>query len=383
MNQFNAHPSQIRLARVMSSVRLVGPPFDEKLVRLVAHLFSPEEADIARRLPFYYPQSLRMISLRTLTAMEKLLPLLNSMADRKVILRTEGGFSLLPLIPGMFEHMLMDGVDTPWHREYARLLADVYTTGYVRDYGRVKLPAVKNIPVNVEVPGAGRVADSDAVAEMIEAHDDLAVANVCQCRQSIAFVDGTCYRSAPEDGCLIFGSFAAGTINGGSGRRVDRSEMTDIVAGRREKKLVFLTANITAENPNAICTCCDCCCHFLESVNHYGCGNLMAPPPRLARVDEGLCNNCGLCVKACNTAAHKLAEKKHTYSSGKCLGCGLCVPVCRKGAISMAAKPAYRPPARGFASLGISLAPKTAISGLRAILARRKPQETITGGARQ
>jgi len=355
----------------MSSVRLIGPPFDEKLVRLVAHLFSPEEAEIARRLPFYYPQSLRMIALRSFTSAEKILPRLNSMADRKVILRTKGGFSLLPLIPGMFEHMLIDGVDTPWHREYARLLADVFTTGYVRSYSRVKLPAIKNIPVNVEVPSTGRVANTDAVAEMIEAHDNLAVANVCQCRQSLRFVEKTCNRSLPEDGCLIFGSFAAASVNDGSSRRVDRAEMTDIVAERRGKNLVFLTANITAENPNAICTCCDCCCHFLESVNHYGCKSLLAPPPHLARVDEGLCNNCGRCVKACNMSAHRLENKVHSYVGDKCIGCGLCVAVCKKGAISMADNAAYRPPARGFASLGIRLMPKTAISGLRAIVARR------------
>jgi ferredoxin len=371
MNQYDAHPSQVKLARVMSSVRLVGPPFDEKLVRLIAHLFSPDEAEIARKLPFYYPQSLRMISLRTFTSGRRLIPLLNSMADRKVIFRAGDGYSLLPLIPGMFEYMLMDGVDTPWHREYARLLADVYTTGYVRDYSRVKLPAVKNIPVNVEVPSAGRVADTDAVAEMIEEHNDLAVANVCQCRQSILFVDGKCGRSSPDDGCLIFGSFAAGSINSGVARRVDRREMTDIVAERREKKLVLLTANITAENPNAICTCCDCCCHFLESINHYGCKSLLAPPRYLARVDDGLCNSCGLCVRACNTAAHRLVEKKHSYTSDKCIGCGFCVAVCKKGAISMAFNADYRRPARGFASLGISLMPKTAISGLRAILSRR------------
>jgi len=147
--------------------------------------------------------------------------------------------------------------------------------------------------------------------------------------------------------------------------------MRDVVADRRVKNLVFLTANITAENPNAICTCCDCCCHFLESVNHYGSKSLLAPPPFLARVDEALCNDCGRCVRACNTHAHKIEDKRHAYSVDLCIGCGLCVGVCKKGAIRMEANDAYRPPAKGFASLGISLMPKTAISGLRAILARR------------
>ena len=35
------------------------------------------------------------------------------------------------------------------------------------------------------VSEVARLAGADAVAEMIEAHGDLAVANVCQCRQSL------------------------------------------------------------------------------------------------------------------------------------------------------------------------------------------------------
>ncbi len=363
-------PAQVKLAKMMSSILLIGPPFNEKLVRLVAHLYNPAEAEIACHLPYYTPRPLKKIASRVKKSEEEILPILNEMANRKVILKTARGYSLLPLIPGMFEFMLIGGVDTPWHREYARLLSEVFSTGYVKQYSKVKLPAIKSIPINVSLVPASRVMGTDAVFEMIEAHEFMAVANVCQCRQSMKFIDKNCKKSVPEDGCLIFGSFAAGSVKSNNARKVDRTHMRDIVAERREKNLVFFTANITAENPNAICTCCDCCCHFLESVNHYGAKNLIAPPQFLARVDENLCNDCGRCVKSCNTYAHLVVNKKHVYNPDLCIGCGLCVSVCKTGAIRMEANKAYRAPAKGFKALGIGLMPKTAISGFRALIAR-------------
>ena len=64
--KYNAEPMQIKLARIFSSVTLLGPPMNEKLVNLVAHLFTPEEAEIAIRLPFYLPRSLKRIARKTL-----------------------------------------------------------------------------------------------------------------------------------------------------------------------------------------------------------------------------------------------------------------------------------------------------------------------------
>ncbi|HUT53696.1 MAG TPA: 4Fe-4S dicluster domain-containing protein [bacterium] len=367
---FQAHAAQVELAKQFSSVTLLGPPLNEKLVRLVAHLFSPEEAEVARRLPFYYPRPLTRIAKKAGRRPEDIAPLLDEMARRRVIYGGAKGYSLLPLIPGMFEYMLMGGADSEWHREYARLLNDLYSTGFVRRYGQTALPAVRNIPVQSVVENKSRIVDADLMSEMIAAHEHMAVLKVCQCRQSVHFSGGECKRSRPEDGCLIFGSFASSAVNLGDGRMVESAEMRDIVAERWEKKLVFLTGNVAPNSPNSVCTCCDCCCHFLETVNHFGGQNLLAPPHYRARVDASLCNNCGKCARACNTYAHTMENKKHLYAADKCLGCGACIGVCKEEAISLIENPAYKPPSKSFATLGLRLLPATAWSGLKAKLAR-------------
>jgi NAD-dependent dihydropyrimidine dehydrogenase PreA subunit len=366
----SVHPSQEKLAKVFSSITLLGPPMSDKLLRLVAHLFTREEAEIAIHLPFYYPRPIEKISRKASRPADEIKPLLESMADRKLILKTSKGYSLLPLIPGMFERMLISGVDTDWHRKYAELLNDIYATGYMRAYNTTRTPGIRSIPVQKSVETKNRVLDADLVSEMIDFHEDLAVANVCQCRQATHFIGKDCKRSSPHDGCLVFGSYATSMINSGDCRRVSKEEMKEIVIDRWEKKLVFFTANIESYKPNAICTCCDCCCHYLESVNNYNGIAGLAHPHFLARVDESLCDNCGRCVKPCNTYAHVLQNKKHIFLADKCVGCGNCVASCKQQAISLSENPVYERPSKNFLSLGTRLLPAISLGSIRARLKR-------------
>jgi len=371
MNEkYDAHSAQVELAKVFSSVTLLGPPMNDKLVRLVAHLFSPEEAEVAIHLPFYYPKPLAKVAKKAKRVPELIAPILQRMSERRVIYGGEKGYSLMPLIPGMFEYMLMNGADSEWHRKYAELLVDMFSSGYVRSFGGLKIPAVRNIPVQAAIESKNHVVDSDLLSEMIDYHDDLAVANVCQCRQSMHFVGKDCKRAKPEDGCLIFGSFARSTVDIGSGYAVSKEQMRDIATERWEKKLVFMTANVSPQSPNAICTCCDCCCHALETINHYDGKTLVAPSHFIVEVDESLCNNCGKCARACNTHAHVMDNKKHFYEVDKCIGCGVCVALCKEGALSMVENPEYKEPAKGFAQLAVKLLPATALTGLKTKLTR-------------
>ena len=103
----------------------------------------------------------------------------------------------------MFEYLLMDGRDSPWHRKYPHLINSLYATGYTKEYSTTSSPLIRNIPVETVIESSSRVVDTDLMSEMIQAHDKLAVLKVCQCRQSHAFSDHQCRRSDIADGCLI------------------------------------------------------------------------------------------------------------------------------------------------------------------------------------
>ena len=364
------HAEHIALAKVFSSVWLLGPPLGDELLDLVSHLFSPQEAQLARCLPYYLPRPLKTIARRAKMSPDHVLPLLEAMAERKVIFRSTRGYALLPLIPGMFEYLLADGRDTAWHRRYARLINALFATGYTSRYSTRRAPMIRNIPLQSVIEQKSRVVDADLMSKMIAAHEHMAVLNVCQCRQSRRFSGDSCKRSSPEDGCLVFGSFALSSVNGGTGRMVSREEMHSIVKERWEKNLVFMAANLEPSNPNAICTCCDCCCHYVESINRFGAGVSLAHPHFLARVSGDVCTGCGLCAEVCNTHAHGIFNGSHSYDSGKCIGCGLCVEACPVQAIIMEENPVHESPSKSWGSLWMRILPATVLSMLRAKFGR-------------
>jgi len=364
-NSIEAHSSQIKLAKKFTSIFLLGPPMSDKVIRLVTHLFSPQEAEIARHLPLYFTKPLEKIAARLNTTPNVIRPHLGAMAERRVIYSSQKGYSLVPLIPGMFEYILMTGRDTAWHKKYAELITDLYYTGFIQNYTKTPVPAVRNIPVQSAIETQNHVVDADLISEMIERHSDFAVLNVCQCRQTQRFIGQECKRSSPEDGCLAFGTFAVSAVGRDSARFVSKEEMYDIVQERFDKNLVFLTANVSPSSSNAICTCCDCCCHYIKSINQFGAMITVAAPHYLATVEEIVCNNCGKCVRVCNTHAHSLSEKQHFFDQSKCIGCGVCEDICPQGAIRLVENPAYRPPAKDFSRLGLRLLPAAIMTALR------------------
>ena len=368
------HPAQKKLAKIFSSVRLLGPPAGENLEMLIAHLFSPEEAEVACVLPFYKPKPIEKIARKLGRGPEEIEPLLEAMSVRRVIFKALGGYALMPIVPGMFEFILMKGEQTEWHRKFAEMLNDLFHTGYLKDYGSRRIPIVRNIPVQSVVEAQSRVLDTDLMSEMIASHSSFGVLNVCQCRQSYRFDGRECVRAAPEDGCLIFGSFTEGLTSDGKGRKVSGAEMRDIVADRWEKNLVFLAANVSPDSPNAICTCCDCCCHYIEAVKLYGAKTSMAPPHFFAEVDDSDCNDCGLCVEVCNTGAHTFEDDQHGFDVDQCIGCGLCVEQCSTEAIRMKENPDYKAPPGDFKKLGLRILPATLLSTLSARFARYSRQ---------
>ncbi len=370
------HPAQEEMVRLMCSVWLLGPPRTPAVERLVVHLFSPDEAEVARYLPFYRRRPVDEVARRAGRPVDEVQPLLDSLSYRFVIMGGRRGYGLLPIVPGMFEYVLMGGENTAWHRRYSELFEEVIHSGYASAYTQSSIPAVRNVPDVREIPvgqtldSRSAVVDADLMEEMLAEHELFGMLNVCQCRQSRHFTDKRCRKAGVEDGCLIFGSFAHKSIDRGRGRRLDRHEMRDLVAQRREQKLVFLAGNVSADSPNVICTCCECCCHLLQTVNEWGGHNWLAAPRYLAAVDDELCDHCGLCRPACGTRAHEVRKKVHTYQRDRCIGCGNCLQTCPQKAIILEPNRRYRRPSPDFDRLARRLVPGIGWTMLRARLGR-------------
>ncbi len=365
----NNDPVFVELARMFSSVSVMGPPMSEKLVAIVAHLFTPEEARLCRYLSFMYPKSTAGIARKSGIHPDALAPLLDGMVHKRIIITIAGRYMLYPLIPGTFEHILRTGERDAWHAAYAEQINDLIDTGYLKDYFSRPINAIRNIPVRHEARAGSVIADSDLVSEMIDGHRHFAVFHTCPCRHSMRLIGHECKRASADDGCITFGEFSLGIEKDGNGRTVSKEELIDIVAERRAKNLVFFTSNILPNSPTAICTCCDCCCRALKIHNSFS-RHLVAPPRAVAVVDGSLCNNCGRCVRPCNTGAHSLKNRLHHYDSALCIGCGNCVASCGRKAIDMMENAAYRPPSPDYARLIMNMLPPVFLMGVKIKLKR-------------
>jgi ferredoxin len=368
---YNAHPAHVELAMMYSSVLVMGPPMSDKLIAIIAHLFTPEEARLARHLSFMYPQRADRIARKSGMDTGVLSSLLDAMVRKRIIISFAGRFMLYPLIPGAFEHILKSGDNGAWHATFAERINDLVDTGYMGDYLSRPINAVRSIPVHREVgiKTGSVVADIDLVSEIIDAHSHFGVYNTCPCRHSMHLTGHDCRRASADDGCLAFGDYSLGLAKEESGRSVSKEEMRDIIAERRAKGLVFFTSNILPSSPTAICTCCDCCCRALKIHNSFS-KNLVAPPRSVAVVDDTRCTNCGRCVAACNTYAHTIRDGMHRYDGSLCIGCGMCVGACGTAAISMAENPAYRPPSATHARLILHMLPQVLLTGVALKLKR-------------
>ncbi len=360
-----------RLARIYSNEAMIGPDEGERLLmELLMHAFTPEEAAVACHLPFFYrPKDINNIARKAKRRPEEIRPILDTMVEKGVIRGRGKGYALLPVLPGMFENVLIDNGETPWHREFARIASRLYETGYVRKYLTHPTQVVRSISLDKEIEGKSSVVDPDRVEQMIRFHETLAVLNNCQCRQARYLEGIECTRAGRHDGCLAFGDFARLYIERGGARPLDRDSMRAVVRERIDSNLVFFAGNVGAGSPNQICTCCDCCCHMIGQIIGVDPGLIVTPPRYIAAVSEDICTDCGLCVGSCNLKAHFMNGKKHVYDPSRCVGCGLCVVQCPVSAITMEERSGYRPSPPSFKRLAIRLAPSKIMSMIKGRIA--------------
>jgi Pyruvate/2-oxoacid:ferredoxin oxidoreductase delta subunit len=353
-----------QLAKKYSSVKFMGPPFDDKLITLLAHIFDKEEAFIVTFMSLIKPINLNQLSKKSKCHKEYLKLKLEKMRQKKTILDFNGKYMLYPLLPGMFERILLSGDETPWHRRFSELASDIFAAGYLKDYFKKPIHAVRSIPVQKTISSNNYALDTDKISELVESHKYFGVFNSCACRHSRYLVGEKCSRASHTDGCLTFGEYSQNLGKDGGGRSISKSEMIDIIAERSEKNLIFITSNIGLSQPTGVCTCCDCCCHALMIQNKFN-GQLIAPSHFKIKINTQLCSNCGNCYTACNTEALNYQDNKLHYNSENCVGCGNCLQFCSKKAISMELNPKFKTPPKNYTSLILKLMPSVIKMGSR------------------
>jgi electron transport complex protein RnfB len=301
-------------------------------LRLLARLFTPQEAELAVHLTLDR-EPVQVIAGRAGLPLDQVEPRLDEMAQKGLIFahQTQDGsfvYQAVPLVVGIYELQIKD--------MNPELLADFQAYwSSIQDRPQVEtIPQMRTIPVGESIEHHPEALPYEQVDELVKSHDRFAVAT-CICRRTAKMSGAGC--QAPEESCLIFGDWADYYVRTGRGRAIDRSEVMVILARADEANLVLQPSN--SREVEFICCCCACCCGILGGLKSYPNPADYVASAFIAQLDLEICDGCWTCLEGCQMEALVASNSHVTLKSERCIGCGLCVTTCPSGALSLVRKP--------------------------------------------
>ncbi|MFX1302673.1 MAG: 4Fe-4S binding protein [Promethearchaeota archaeon] len=317
-------------------------------IRVLRHLFTPEEAKIATFLNFGWYRDIEALdqiyeqTKNTGITLKELEKILDIMAKKGSIIskRVENKkfFGTAPLIVGMYEYQV-NSLTKEFLKDLNEYLSEIWREkANPTDYGQLRI-----IPVDIDIIPEHYIAPYDNVKKIIEKHEGPFLKVNCICRQEMEIHGEPCKMTNHKSNCITFGNMAQHYIDQGWGTQISKEETLKILHQNQEEGLIFRPNN--AQNIDFICSCCYCC--------DGGIGGLLKVPDPAnyvvsnyyAEVDPDLCTGCETCIDRCQLKAITLKDDISSIERKRCIGCGNCVAVCPSEAISLQKKEEqYVPP---------------------------------------
>lgn len=309
-------------------------PKSPELLEILEAMYSEEEATLAKDLNIF-PEKLSMLAKRIGREADDVSTLCEAMADKGLIVglkaREEGGepvYSLMPILPGVYEMQFMKEDQSPEKKHLAKLFHNYYKNGWGENSFVSDPPLPRVLAVEAEIPTNQEVLPYDRVSRIIENSSKMALVN-CACRVEAGHIGEAC--DAPVNTCMVFGPFAQNIADRGFGKIVSKEKMHQVLKEAVDAGLVHCTDNMQGHN-GFICACCGCCCGILKTITLLDKPAAVAKSGFLAKVDEDLCSACGVCEDRCQIDAIT-TEDFAVINEDRCIGCMICAPTCPTEAI--------------------------------------------------
>lgn len=320
-----------------------GAPDSPTFQKILALLFTPEEAGIASRLPGI-PATLTKLADKTGIPKDELEPKLSAMAERGVLLdleiKGEKYFFLPPVVIGFFEYTFMRAREDVPMKELAELFhtymheSDAFAKAVFSKDTQIGRALIHEETIPTEIHS--EILDWERAVTIIENASCVAV-STCACRHKAHHLGKAC--NAPMEVCLTLNTAADTMIRNGNAKKITNEEGLRILKECKELGLVQTGDNVQ-NDISYMCNCCSCCCGMIDAVNSHGIQNAIVSSNFIMEVDKKRCKGCGACISKCpvraielytNTANRKLAA----CVEEKCLGCGVCISSCSFNALCM------------------------------------------------
>jgi Fe-S-cluster-containing hydrogenase component 2 len=317
-------------------------------IRLLKHLFTPEEARIALELSAL-PESIERIHKRfknTGISIDNLEKILDRMVMKGAIL---GGsyyqkkgpnkhYSKAQFSIGMYELQAMNLT-----REFQSNFEEYGEEVFNKIFSTKKTSQLRTIPIRKGINHERYVGSYDDAREIINKTDEKIAVIRCICRHGQDLLGESCKHSEIRDTCILFEDIARFAIGSGQARVVSKEEVLEILDQAENSGFVLQPEN--NQKPHFICCCCGCCCHVLKTVKKFPRPVEYYHSNYYAKVDTDLCDMCWECMDKCALEALSMENDGTTVDLDRCIGCGVCAAACPAGAIALHAKgDPYVPP---------------------------------------
>jgi Na+-translocating ferredoxin:NAD+ oxidoreductase subunit B len=304
---------------------------DESDLRLLAKLFSPEEALLASQLQIEV-ETAPEIADRAGRDLAEVSRTLKGLARRGLITcrKTDKGlgFALMPFVVGFYENQ-MENMDV----ELAQLFENYYRKA--ADRLLALHPQVHRImPVNETIRNDMEIRPYESAASILDRAQAWGVVD-CICRKQKAMIGEACQH--PIDVCMVLSPVPAVFDQSSVVHALSREEARQTLKRAAEAGLVH-SVNNSQEDVWYICNCCTCSCGILRGIKDMGLSNVVARSAFVNFINEELCTGCESCAAACQFDAITYAITAK-IDPNHCVGCGVCVVVCPEGALSLIRRP--------------------------------------------
>jgi Fe-S-cluster-containing hydrogenase component 2 len=319
-----------RLREILDSHPSTAPK--AKSINEILHiLFMPAEATLAVNMS-YKAKSASSIAKLAEVSEDIAKQNLESMANKGIVYskNKEGEklYSLLPLIPGVFEFPFMKGGQTSMHKRLGQLWEEYHQEALGASFAGQPTPLMRVIAVEKSITAQDRVHPYEEVKSFINNANYIALTK-CACRVSV----GKCDK--PKEVCLIFGEAAEFLVERGFARQITKEEGLKVLDQAEDAGLVH-TSNNSADRANLICNCCPCCCTVLRGRTQLKHTHAFEPSRFEAHVTGEDCTGCAICAyERCPMKAIEMKDDIAVVNVQECIGCGLCVTGCPAGVIKL------------------------------------------------
>ena len=322
-------------------------------IRLLKHMFTPEESKIATFLTFAVEDldDVKLIHERLKEkvdiSIEDLEKTLYMMAKKGCIMYINTGdkktYGNAPLAIGMFEYQV-----NKLTKEYIKDFHK-YFPHFALEMGKLQLLQQRIIPVEESIDLTHDIANYDELKNLIETSDGPFCLINCICRQAMGMIGKPCQVTSREETCMGIGNMASQYIEFGWGREISKEEAIKALRKNQEEGLVLQPGN--AKKIDFLCSCCGCCCESLQAFNTLPNPADFVHTNYYAEVNPDECIGCGTCIDICPMNALSLEEEISSVNRKRCIGCGNCVAKCPSDALTLIKKEKHHIPHETYTDL--------------------------------